>query len=409
MTDILKLIPPMLTGAELHQALAVSPEYDPAIRQASAAERLVALNTLYDIYYPFNLSSTVYTKLYLSMVRSLQRKTGKLAVQQRNSNHFGRGQSYFGVCNADSFTITGVSGIGKSSAISRAIALMEGDNVITFSSQYSQFQSVLPVLHVQVPFDSSPKSFLLSVLSSLDQALSTTYYESASKSRVTTDILINMTANALLNGVLLLVCDEIQNVVNSRNGTALIGTLIQLINSSGISICMVGTPECLPFFEQDYKLARRSLGIHIDKLPLDEDFLSFCQTLYKYKYVSGEMVLTDGVVQWLYEHSNTAADVCTLIESAQQLSILDGTETVDISTLQRAYSQRAGLLHSHIALDRVKMSAKRESAPKLPALTETTPSFEKGLLVQTVAEAKRKELPVLDPLKQRVTILEVAL
>ena len=61
MTDILKLIPPMLTGAELHKALAVNPEYAPAIRHASAAERLMALNTLYDIYYPFNVSSTVYT------------------------------------------------------------------------------------------------------------------------------------------------------------------------------------------------------------------------------------------------------------------------------------------------------------------------------------------------------------
>ena len=124
MTDILKLIPPMLTGAELHQALAVNPEYDPAIRQASAAERLVALNALYEVYYPFSMSSTIYSKMYLSMIRSLQKKTGKLAVQQRNSNHFGRGQSYFGINNADSFTITGVSGIGKSTAISRAISIL---------------------------------------------------------------------------------------------------------------------------------------------------------------------------------------------------------------------------------------------------------------------------------------------
>ena len=60
MTDILKLIPPMLTGAELRKALAVKPEYDPAIRQASAAERLVALNALYEVYYPFSMSSTIH-------------------------------------------------------------------------------------------------------------------------------------------------------------------------------------------------------------------------------------------------------------------------------------------------------------------------------------------------------------
>ena len=82
MTDILKLIPPMLTGAELHQALAVNPEYDPAIRYASAAERLMGLNTLYEVYFPFSMiSSTIYSKMVLSMIRGLQKKTGKLAVR----------------------------------------------------------------------------------------------------------------------------------------------------------------------------------------------------------------------------------------------------------------------------------------------------------------------------------------
>ena len=65
-------------------------------------------------------------------------------------------------------------------------------------------------------------------------------------------------------------------------------------------------------------------------------------------------------------------------------------------------------LDCHIDLARVKMAAKREPVPELPAVAEQAPSFEKGLLAQTVAEAKRKELPILDLLKQRLTIVEVA-
>ena len=341
MTDILKLIPPMLTGAELHQALAVNPEYAPAIRQASAAERLVALNALYEVYYPFSMSSTIYSKMYLSMIRSLQKKASKLAVQQRNTNHFGRGQSYFGISNADSFTITGASGIGKSTAISRAISLMGGDNVITLQSPYCK---VLPVLVVQCPWDSSIKGLFLSILKAIDEALDTTYYPNAAKTRVTTDLLIGMVSNALLNGVGLLVVDEIQNVVNSRNGTALIGSLVELINSSGVSICMVGVPDCIPFFEKDYKLARRSLGVHIGEIPFDADFASFCATLYQYKYVFGDMILADGIIQWLYNHSGgVTANVVALIHDAQEIAILNGTETVTLETLNQAYSQRLGL------------------------------------------------------------------
>ena len=340
------------------------------------------------------------------MIRSLQKKTGKLAVQQRNSNHFGKGQSYFGICNSDSYTLTGASGVGKSTAIARALDLCRGNSVITLQSPYCK---ILPVLVVQCPWDSSIKGLFLSILKAIDEALDTTYYPNAAKTRVTTDLLIGMVSNALLNGVGLLVVDEIQNVVNSRNGTALIGSLIQLINSSGVSICMVGTPECIPFFEQDYKLARRSLGIHIGEIPFDADFAGFCATLYQYKYVSGDMILTDGIIQWLYDHSGgVTANVVSLIHDAMEIAILDGTETVTIETLNQAYSQRLGLLHSHIDLARVKMVAKRDSTPELPAFTETAISFEKGLLAQTVAAAKRKEIPVLELLKQRITVIEVS-
>lgn len=406
MTDILKLIPPMLTGAELHKALAVNPEYDPAIRHASAAERLMALNTLYDIYYPFSIGSTVYTKLYLAMIRSLQRKTGKLAVQQRNSNYFGRGQSYFGISNSDSFSIVGMSGVGKSSAISRAIALMEGDRVITLDSPYCK---ILPVLVVQTPFDCSTKSLFLSILKAIDDALDTTYYQSASKGRVSTPVLLSIVCNACAH-ISVLIVDELQNVANSRNGASLIGSLIQLVNSCPVSTVFVACNEVLPILEQDPKLARRALGIQVGEVPFDADFVGFCETLYRYKYVSGDMVLTDGIIQWLYEHSGcgNVAAVVSILQAAQEIAILDGTETVTIETLNKAYSQRLGLLHSHIDLARVKMTAKRESAPKLPTATELVPSFEKGLLAQIVAEAKRKELSALDLMKQRITIVEVS-
>ena len=122
------------------------------------------------------------------------------------------------------------------------------------------------------------------------------------------------------------------------------------------------------------------------------------------------MVLTDGIIHWLYEHSGcgNVAAVVSILQAAQEIAILDGTETVTIETLNKAYSQRLGLLHSHIDLARVKMTAKRESAPELPAVTELTPSFEKGLLAQIAAEAKRKELPIIDLLKHRLTVIEVS-
>ena len=80
--------------------------------------------------------------------------------------------------------------------------------------------------------------------------------------------------------------DEIQNVANSRNGKSLVGMLTQLINNSGISICMVGTPDSIPFFEQAMQLARRSLGLQYGPLGFGEEFLKVCRLLFGYQYTN---------------------------------------------------------------------------------------------------------------------------
>ena len=141
----------------------------------------------------------------------------------------------------------------------------------------------------------------------------------------------------------------------------------------------------------------------------DSEFERMCRILFRYQYVKKPTELTPTIINWLYEHSAGVISVLiSLLHDAQEIAILDGTETVTIETLNQAYSQRLGLLHSHIDLARVKMAAKREPTPELPAVTERAVSFEKGLLAQIVAEAKRKELPILDLLKQRATIIEVS-
>lgn len=409
MNTILKSIPPMITGGELRQALAVTPEYDLNIRFASAAERLIALNNLYEIYYPFEkISTQIYSKLCLTLIHSLKKKTTKFAVQQCSQNYkASHGQSYSGIVGgSDSFTIIGRSGIGKSTAISRAISLVGGHKIIETESPHCK---IIPVLVVQCPWDSSIKGLFLSILRTIDETLETRYYQDAIRTHATTDLLIGTVSNACLNHIGLLIVDEVQNVANSKNGKNLIGSLTQLINNSGVSIAMVGTPESAPFFEQDYKLARRSLGLSINEIPFDSDFAGFVTTLYRYRYVSGEMILTDRIIQWLYEHSGgITSNVVTLIHDAQEIAILDGSEKVTLDTLNVAYRQRLGLLHTHIDISRKQIAAKKAVEMDLPEKNDFT-IFEKGLLAKLLTEAKEKELSFISLLKERLPVTEVPL
>ncbi len=409
MTDILKSIPQMLTGGELRQALAVVPDYDTSIRNCSPAERLIALNTLYDVYFPFEMSTAIYSKLYLALIRSLNKKKDLIVSnRQRNENYrVGRGQNYTGIIGgSDCFTILGRSGIGKSTAISRAITLMQGSHII--ETQFPQ-SKIIPIIVVQCPWDSSIKGMFLSILRTIDEALDTRYYHDAVRSHATTDLLIGLVSNACLNHIGLLIIDEIQNVVNSKNGKNLVGSLTQLINNAGISICMVGTPESAPFFEQDYKLARRSLGLTLPELSFDADFVSFVQTLYRYQYTVGKMELNDGIIQWIYEHSGAiASNIVTLLHAAQEMAVLEsGTENVTIETLNQAYAQRLGLLHSHIDIAKQHI-ANSKTAKQVDYNFNDTVSCEKGLLERTLAEAKATEVPFIHLLKQRITVVEVS-
>ena len=120
---------------------------------------------------------------------------------------------------ADSFTIIGPSGIGKSTSISRSIQLISKTPIIITEKPYAQ---IIPCVMVQGPFDSSVKGLLLEILRAVDAKLGSDYCEKALRSRNTTvDTLIGSVSSACINHVGLLVIDEIQHIVGQKAGDAL--------------------------------------------------------------------------------------------------------------------------------------------------------------------------------------------
>lgn len=351
--NIIEKLPPMLSGEELKKRLEIKPPYDVEIRSKAKSERLMALNEIYNIYLPSVMSEEIYSKIYLAMLRSLQKKGSRVAIQQRNENGKkirNTGSSDYGcqgiIGGSDSFTIIGSSGIGKSSAISRAISIATENRGIEMEEPFCK---ILPCMIVQCPFDCSVKSLLLQILRQIDIELDTHYYDMAVRTKATADMLIGSVSQIALNYIGLLVVDEIQNIVYHKQGKSLVGMLTQLINNSGISICMVGTPEAETFFESVDYLARRALGLRYGKCEYNAYFREFCKTLFQYQYVEKESAVSDSIIKWLYEHSaGVLAIVVSLIHDAQEISILSGREILDMISLNEAYEQRMNMLHSHI-------------------------------------------------------------
>lgn len=399
-------LPPMLSGDTLNEAMKVLPDYRHEVIQESAANRLMALSDMYSVFVPNQMSREIYSKLYLALLRSFQKKEDILRIRQGNENYKAiMKQSCSGIIGgADSFTIIGESGIGKSSAISQAIRLITDNQIITMEEPYTK---IVPCVLVQCPFDSSVKGLLLEIIRVVDEQLGSNYYPKATSIRATTDMLIGTVAQIALNHIGILIVDEIQNVALSRNGRNLLGVLLQLINCSGISIAMVGTPECTDFFTQVMQIARRSLGLYYQAMDYGKNFQNVCEILFRYQYINDGIALNESVMRWLYEHSGgNVAAVVSLLHDAQELAILDGSEKMTMETLRTAYQNRMGMLHSFITPTRKAQTSvmKKTESMNLPQNNESSDFASIGKRIQ---QAKNEGRDIVTFIKAYIPLEEV--
>ena len=407
MTDIISIMPKMLTGEEIDKALEVLPEYHTSIREKSVPERLVALQDIYKIYVPNNITREIYTKMYLSLLRSLQKKQSILAVRQYSENSKRiRRKSYESIIGgSDSFTLIGPSGVGKSSAVSRVVNILAESPVIEINNS-----KVIPCLQVQAPADSSIKGLLLEILRKADEVLETKYHENAIRSHATTDMLIGTVSQVALNNIGLLIVDEIQNIVNSKNGRNIVGALTQLINNSGVSIAMVGTPECTLFFAQAFMLARRTLGLNYSAMEYTDEFKNFCKTILKHCYVKEPPIIDETMLLWLYNHSQgNVSVVVSLIHDGQEMAILEGTERLDIAILTKAFEQRMIMLHDFLTPEKTKAPPPKKKKVKRLEVRENYIGDSISIF-EVSSNAKMSGCNIVSELKKAgIEILEVAI
>ena len=412
--EIIKQLPEMLSGQELTNKMNMLPEYDKNIQEhGSITERLIKLSDLYNIYIPSQMSVEIYNKLYLGIIRSLQKKNEKLTVKQYNAtyktiqnikNKTGN-QNYNGIMGgADSFTIIGASGIGKSSTISRALNLIGANYIIEIEKPYTK---ILPCLTVQCPFDSSVKGLLIEILRKVDEQLGSTYFKSATiGNRTTTDMLIGSVSQICLNHIGMLVVDEIQNVVNSKNGKNLVGSLTQIINNSGISICMVGTPESERFFEQAMQLARRSIGLKYKELDYDSQFKNICSILFSYQYTKKYSEISDQIIELLYQYSGgNISIIISLIHDAQEISLTNGREILDLRSLEEAYKKRLSMLSNYIKPDIKKQYIKHNKNDSSKNIFQKKKEVSNtGIIKDIVLTAKKENANIIKELSKYIIV-----
>ncbi len=188
-------------------------------------------------------------------------------------------------------------------------------------------------------------------------------------------------------------------------------SMTQLINSSGVSICMAGLPETELFFGREMQLARRSVGLSYTALPYDGYFVQFCETLCSYQYVAHPSKLTPGLIELLYECTGgIIAIVVSIIMEAQQIAILTGKEELNKETILMAYNKRLKNVRDFVQVKSKKRSQTSSIVNKNTAdISQKSSVDEAGMdiLIAVIIDKARSEgLDAVELLKGQEILIE---
>ena len=406
MIDLLIYIKPRLEPKEILEKLTtLPPELEGVI--GSKSIRLSKLQNIYNVFIPLPIAVETYYKLYESLVRAIKKKMLPIINKQQIENYKAiKGKELSGIMGGvDSISIIGNSGTGKTTTISRVVSLMTNEDIISFSKPYKV--TIIPCLIVNCPFDSSVKTLMVEIMRMVDNKIGSNYYEGTVRTTTTTGMLIAAVSNILINHVGLLIIDEYQNVIKSRNGINLVGALTQLVNSCGVSIVMVANPEIKPFLEQDLKMSRRSIGLEYKPLNYDETYFGFVKQLLSYQFTLKKVEITKGLLETIYEGTGgIPALIVSLIHDAQEKAIIDDLDAVSVSTILDVLKERYTIIQSTIETSPRKPSKGQKKHIETIDYTSNEVIDEK-VIENAVKNSKKNISAAIDLLKKQIEVIEL--
>lgn len=231
---------------------------------------------------------------------------------------------------ADSLSIIGISGIGKTTAIERLLLMYP--QVIKHEMYEGQpfNRTQIVWLKIDCPYDGSLSTLCKSFFKAIDDLLGTRYLEKYGYlNRVTSTMLLHMTSLASMYGIGVLVIDEIQHLLHSKNDQEeMLNFFVTLSNTVGIPTVLIGTSKAQQLFKGNFRQARRAASdgaIIWDRMAEDsEEWEFFLETLWELQCLKTRSELTEEVKKTFYEECQGITSVAVnLFILAQEQALFD--------------------------------------------------------------------------------------
>ena len=337
----LDAMPDMLSPEQFAQSVASYPPIPYDLAQMSPEERRELLPSLASIYVPMPYQYAIYDTLYRAIATTY--RTADVVESTRAINAYYCSQSTNYATQADSGSILGVPGCGKTATVRWCLSTMP--QVIEHTEYQGQpcYCKQVLWLHVECPSDCSVKTLGFGIMAALDRAIGSKYLQSTQGLRSASASAIAVQTKILLTNhhVGLLVVDEIQNAVltarKNRQEKPLLRFLVELTNETMTSIYFIGTPVAEELFVSQEHLKRRTRGIRLAPFKPDGAYLDFLSKIWPYQYTAQAAPLTTSICNKLYDCSGgIPAYVIKIFAESQAQALLQGRSCINEKVIQQA-------------------------------------------------------------------------
>ncbi len=241
---------------------------------------------------------------------------------------------------ADSISIIGISGIGKTTAIERLLLMYP--QLIKHSKYKNKMLTRIQIvwLKIDCPYDGNLSTLCKSFFKAIDDILGTRYLEKYGYlSRISSTMMLNMTTLATLYGIGVLVIDELQNLLNNNSRDEMLDFFVTLSNTVGIPTVLIGTSKAQKIFSGNFRQARRAGSdgsIMWDRMQKDSaEWEFFLESLWDLNCLKEKTPLTDKIKNAFYDEcQGITAIAVNLFILAQERALSQEKEKLSITLIR---------------------------------------------------------------------------
>lgn len=325
---LIEALPRILTTQEAAKKLLHNPNYNESMRHLPKEVRYQMLEDIVRFFAPLNIHIDL-ERRFSRVIRTgcIERNPLNASFWNENSkrarkvskdsiSQYGDDDEFHST-SAYGFNMIGISGIGKSLAVERTLRLYPQ---VIHHSEYKGRKftfSQIVWLKIDCPFDGGLKGLCINFFQTVDSILGTSYHKNyGGKSNTTDEMLPFMALVAANHGIGVLVIDEIQRLSLAKSGgiEKMLNFFVQLVNTVGVPVTLVGTYKSLSIFDGNFSQMRRGTGqgdLVWDRMKNDKEWRLFVKALWRFQYTKNVCSLKENpqLIEVLYEETQGITDL----------------------------------------------------------------------------------------------------